>query len=792
MKKIISLLLSALLVTTLFTALPVSVSAAQPDRNGFDFKDRDAAVYDIYVEYGTAYNVMTGKEVTSARAGEKLRVEPNKMPRFKIFLSYYSDNVVLDETDWSFTMPDKNVGIYMNYDVAYPLNIDLSSSFAVIGSDTYNYLVDLIQSGELSATSIENPPSAHPEYYINFSDGADVRLTYNQIYTYDYDYAPIYSIIVNSNRKYNPINFIFSQNRIYNMDVDLTIPAVGSAWDFATMRAEIVPTVEGANAGNFTVSDAYWYDHWGLSVFETFEGNGEYFVEFTVTPEDGYYLTYTSEIVLHAEGYRDITLEPLSIESDGSVIYGNGDYQYRLVGGEPHSITVNEGYAMVDGKVVTEAVPGQYVVVHISKDAVGDNMYVVMGSDAAYSSDVEVNASEEIGRFYFYMPDHDVTVGFTYESEEQLDLVWDLYNGAVTVSDDHTQKSIALGVYNVLHKAAAKTEYVSGGTYYDIDGNGSYDIKQQGRNVFSLTETNSLTNNIKLQPEPDQTLYYAVRSVTIQVKEPVKHRITVSGGVASSKEGDFANNYVITEAYEGETVYVMPNVIDIDDDSYVAQFSMRATSNDVDIDDEAGISFTMPDKDVNVRLDYDCYTQDDSIMDFRYDDTVTLTDDGTGPRSEVYGVSMLIRLLAAGSEEVSEGVCRYDLNADGIMDIEQNSNDNSYTLLSTNSLPEDGMTLTLSREQSWTLPIRALYLVLNVPTPPLRGDVDFDGKVTIEDATLIQRHFAEFLNPNNGPLIDETVPEWFYRADANNDGKFNIRDVTAIQRCVAGFEELMP
>lgn len=179
-------------------------------------------------------------------------------------------------------------------------------------------------------------------------------------------------------------------------------------------------------------------------------------------------------------------------------------------------------------------------------------------------------------------------------------------------------------------------------------------------------------------------------------------------------------------------------------------------------------------------------------MDFRYEDTVTLTDDGTGPRSEVYGVSMLIRLMATGSEEVSESVYRYDLNADGIMDIEQNRNDDSYTLLGTHSLQGDGMTLMLSREQSWTLPVRTLYLVLQVPTPPLRGDVNFDGKVTIEDATLIQRHLAEFLNPNNGPLIDETDPEWFYRADANNDGVLDVRDVTAIQRCVAEFEELMP
>ena len=713
MKKIISLLLSALLVTTLFTALPFTADAAETD---------------------------------SAKTGN-------------------GDNY------------------------CYPLDIDLSGGSAAIGKDTYDYLVGLMKSGYFNGVLKANTAD---EYIITFADGADILLTPTRIYTYDYEYAPSYSIELQGDYIQNPVNFIFAENQIYQSHVDLTLPEVGSAWDFAAMQAELTPTGYDWNLGRFTVTEGVWYDHWGLSMFDTFEGGEQYFVEFTLAPNDNYYFTMNSEAVIHVPGMeRGIYLKPLYMNADGSVHYGNGNDQIRFVGGEPHSITVNQGYADVNGKVVTEAVPGQLVTVRLLKEAVGDNMYVVMGSDKAFSADVEVSASEAVGDHFFYMPKHDVTVDFTYDAEEQLDLVWDLYNGAVTVSDDHTQRSVALGAYNLLHQAAEKTEYVDADTYYDIDGNGSYDIKRR-RNVFSLMSTNSLTNNIKLQPGGEETLYYSVRSITIQVKQPVKHKITVSGGVASAKCDAFANDYVITEAYEGETVFVMPNATDIDDDSYVAQFSMRATSNDVEIDDEAGISFTMPDKDVTVRLDYDCCTQDVSVFDFRYAYSVTLTDDGTGPRSEVYGVSMLIRLLATGREEVSESACRYDLNADGIMDIEQNSNDNSYTLLGTHSLQGDGMTLTLSREQSWTLPIRTLYLVLHTPAPPLRGDVNFDGKVTIEDATLIQLHLAEFLNPNNGPLIDETDPEWFYRADANNDGRISIMDVTAIQRCVAEIEELMP
>ena len=564
------------------------------------------------------------------------------------------------------------------------------------------------------------------------------------------------------------------------------------------MHAELAPTDKAYNVGRFNASDGVWYNHWGISLFDTFEGGEEYFVGFNLVPADGYYFTLTSEVILNVLGTdRQIHLKPLYMNADGSVYYSNGFDQIRFVGGEPHRITVNEGYAVLDknGDAVTEAVPGQRVRVHLLKEYIGDDRYVVMGTDKATSDDVEVTTSEAIGWHFFYMPNHDVTVNFTYETEVQVDLVWDLYNGAVTVSDDLTQKSITYGAQNVLRRLAADIGYSDDGnsTYYDLDGNGTYDVLQSNRNVFSLMPTSSLKENIKLQPEPQDILFYPVRSITLQVKQPVKHKITVSGGVATSKHGDFANNYVITEACEGDTVYLMPRRADIDDDSYVAQFSITASSDDVAIIDETIPEFVMPDKDVTVRLDYDCYTQDISVMDFRMTNTVTIEPDGTGVRSEAYGASMAIRLKAYSTEYVSDDIYRYDLDGDTTMDIQQNRATNEYTLLGTNSLPAGGMNVTLSREQSWTLPIRTVIIITqNQPEPPKRGDVNFDGKVTIEDATFIQRHLAEFLNGSNGPLIDENDPDLFYRADANNDGKLNIKDVTAIQRHLAEVEELMP
>lgn len=65
------------------------------------------------------------------------------------------------------------------------------------------------------------------------------------------------------------------------------------------------------------------------------------------------------------------------------------------------------------------------------------------------------------------------------------------------------------------------------------------------------------------------------------------------------------------------------------------------------------------------------------------------------------------------------------------------------------------------------------------------GDVNKDGVVTIDDATVIQRFLAEYLDDNDMPLIDVTDEVAFTVADTNRDGKISIRDVTEIQRFIA-------
>ena len=65
------------------------------------------------------------------------------------------------------------------------------------------------------------------------------------------------------------------------------------------------------------------------------------------------------------------------------------------------------------------------------------------------------------------------------------------------------------------------------------------------------------------------------------------------------------------------------------------------------------------------------------------------------------------------------------------------------------------------------------------------GDVDKNGKVNINDATMLQRHLAEFTDAEGKSIIDEADTELVKRADANRDNMISVLDVTEIQRYVA-------
>ncbi len=75
-----------------------------------------------------------------------------------------------------------------------------------------------------------------------------------------------------------------------------------------------------------------------------------------------------------------------------------------------------------------------------------------------------------------------------------------------------------------------------------------------------------------------------------------------------------------------------------------------------------------------------------------------------------------------------------------------------------------------------------------VPTNPvvyLYGDADLDGKVTIKDATLIQKYTAQI----EGAELEGVA---FTQANVSGDAAVNVRDATAIQKYVAELIDVFP
>lgn len=70
-------------------------------------------------------------------------------------------------------------------------------------------------------------------------------------------------------------------------------------------------------------------------------------------------------------------------------------------------------------------------------------------------------------------------------------------------------------------------------------------------------------------------------------------------------------------------------------------------------------------------------------------------------------------------------------------------------------------------------PIKSTYYI---------GDADLDGRISVKDATKIQKHLAKLLTLDEIPLT---------LADANNDTKVSVKDATQIQKYIAGFKDIL-
>ena len=79
------------------------------------------------------------------------------------------------------------------------------------------------------------------------------------------------------------------------------------------------------------------------------------------------------------------------------------------------------------------------------------------------------------------------------------------------------------------------------------------------------------------------------------------------------------------------------------------------------------------------------------------------------------------------------------------------------------------------------IPIKAYLVPAAASNSYFRGDADGDGRVTIVDATTIQKYLAGFNMPEN--FQQEAC-------EVNGDGSITISDVTEIQRYLAGFDNI--
>ena len=80
-----------------------------------------------------------------------------------------------------------------------------------------------------------------------------------------------------------------------------------------------------------------------------------------------------------------------------------------------------------------------------------------------------------------------------------------------------------------------------------------------------------------------------------------------------------------------------------------------------------------------------------------------------------------------------------------------------------------------------------LYTPEEEPEDVLVGDLNKDGKVDVQDATILQRHLAEFKNDDGSAIIDMDDPKQVKIADYDGDGTVSVLDVTAMQRAIAEF-----
>lgn len=694
--------------------------------NSFAFIDIETKQYPLKIYMGRARNLSRGGYTDKAYAGERIQIDPHPDPYYKL-TGYTSTDAELEYTGgkWYFTMPEHSVMVYIEGGRIDPLIIDLSETNQVgLTAEQYAFLAD-----ELSYFSVGSS-----KYDLDENGTADIRLADSSVYRLS-SASVTGSFAMDTGREdFDPVCIVFApyDRQIDNARLYMQLPEAGDSYDWSSDTVDIEPLY----GEHFTVAESHWYNEWGVAP-DRFEGGSKYFAEMILVPENGYAFTPRTWVTIDGDDrLAQFPAKVRSIDTEGRLhVYTENIY----IPGEEHDVHIIGGIAseysgnVYNYRAISKARAGDRVWVNVGTEDIGEDEYVVQGSINYESDEVYFEGEAEQ---YFTMPDEDVYVTLTYETRKSYNCVMDLRNNAVYKADSGEGFTGAVtsqqyGIYMVLFKLSEDHEYSYNSQYnkgiyqFDVDGNGSFDIGEDGDEFFLLSTSslNSPTGQIELILDREDSMTVPMRSLTVIFGEPnaKKHTVTVRGGGASLSRG-YKDSVSYLDVYPGKTVYITPDIAQLGSDKYVVQRTMTAVSDDVAISDEGETCFVMPDKDVFVDVTYETETQTAGVMDLRtgvYTASKVPSVAGRAGTTEAYGMYIVLERASGRSDsywdnELNSFVFFYDIDNYGGFDIKYVDSTATFTLMNGHSLrPASGrVTLELTREETYTVPMRRLTIMM--------------------------------------------------------------------------------
>lgn len=763
-KRFFSVLLA---ICLLLGAVPLTAYAAQADDDSFSVL-RPITFYNIDISGGTAVLATNGSELTMASPKSKIRIIPD-VPEGMVVTDIWCSGAEMDGD--TFIMPEKDVEVHVLCDYPSPQTVFLANGPAALQSGMYDAILKNVNG------TIHRLPNTDGSYDLDLdNDGHDdIHLTESEVsalagtnLTASYTIKPLYSV-------YTPITFVFAKEIIGICELSVKLPHAGDPWDFETMKPEFTALGE-----HFTIEPIGWYNEWGIAP-SSFEAGEKYFASCRLVPDSGYAFTHDT-VALINEKQADYT----DTLSKGAIYVSSRPF---VIPGEPHKINIIGDAVASDTlsgeDVLTEQVAGEtvYIVTDFSNLPKGKYVKSVKFS----SEDVEI--TDNMG-YFFEMPNHNVTVEMEVEYGECQTVTLDFtkQNAIIMIEDDFDTASAILDIFyaEIKNWTGKYDEYTD--RYYedfDLDGDGSYDLRYEySMSAFVKLDTFSLNNPSGRRTIRTDAYYYSpYNTVNVIFADAAPNKITVNGGAAYASSGDFTAKKKITEALPGEYVFLYADADDLGDDRYVAQFSVEATSSDVEIIDDAAPFFIMPDHDVTVNLTYTKGKQTNGILDLRGGASYTAKSAEAYVMSERYGMYFILIQKSANTGDNWTGESKpmefyFDVDGDGGYDILYSESDSTFRLMDTSSLddPSGSVTLSLTREESYTLPMRTLTILFGGAPGYALGDVNRDGVVDINDATYVQMYAAELIALDAEQLV---------LGDVNRDGVVDINDATYIQMYAA-------